>query len=77
MKAYGGLDVNIHVFSKSTLFGDEWWRLEFPYIWYRSPGEHQNQSGLRGKEKIIVPTGTELRPLSPPARRQSLYRLYY
>jgi hypothetical protein len=28
-------------------------------------------------EKILYPTGTRIRPLGHPARRQSLYRLRY
>jgi hypothetical protein len=37
----------------------------------------QSQSGRRGEEKILDPTGTKTRPLGRPARSQSLYRLRY
>jgi hypothetical protein len=35
------------------------------------------RAGLDEVEKILDPTGTQLRPLGRPARSQSLYRLRY
>jgi hypothetical protein len=43
----------------------------------RRLGGPQNRYGERGEEKILDPTGTQLRPLHRPARSQSLYRLSY
>jgi hypothetical protein len=37
----------------------------------------QSRSGWRGEEKILDPTGLEIRPLGLPARSQWLYRLRY
>jgi hypothetical protein len=43
----------------------------------RRLGGPQGRSGRHGEEKILDPTGTQLRPLGRPARSQSLYRLRY
>jgi hypothetical protein len=48
--------------------------------WYpldRRSGGPQSRSGRRGEVKILATPGLELRPLRPPARSQSLYRLSY
>jgi hypothetical protein len=47
------------------------------YQFYMRLGGPQSRSGIRGNEKILAPTGLELRPLCRPARSQSLYRLCY
>jgi hypothetical protein len=43
----------------------------------RRLGGSQSRSGRCGEEKILHPTGLELRPLDRPARSESLYRLSY
>jgi hypothetical protein len=68
MKAYGEVDVQIHIFLTSTLVAGEcsdsrtgclthgekspWYQLD------RKLSEPQSQSGRRGGEKILQPTGT-------------------
>jgi hypothetical protein len=79
MKAYGGVDVQIHIFLTSALVGGE-----------RSPSRPgrfipeervsgTNLTGLDDVEmwKFLTLPGLELRPLGRPARSQSLYRLSY
>lgn len=39
--------------------------------------EGQKWSGRRGQEKVLPLPGLQLRPLSRPANRQSLFRLRY
>jgi hypothetical protein len=86
MKAYGGVDVQIHIFLTSAVAGGEWpasplGRFTPEEI---APGIHwigswvDPRAGLYDVEKtfFILP-GLELRPLSRPARSQSLYRLRY
>jgi hypothetical protein len=77
MKAYGGVDVYIHVFLTSALIEGEWSDLR--------PGTHRiegwmdSRAGLDDMEKrkfLILPE-LELRPLGRPACSQSLYRLRY
>jgi hypothetical protein len=69
MKAYGGMDVQIHIFLTSELVGGEWSASR--------PGTHRiggwvdPRAGLYDVEKRKFLT----RPLSRPARSQSLYRL--
>jgi hypothetical protein len=87
MKAYGGVDVYIHVYLTLALAGGEWLASRPGRFipgkrapWYSLDtrlGRPQNRSGRRGEEKILDPTGT--RTLNPgrPARSQSLYRLRY
>jgi hypothetical protein len=65
MKAYGGVDVYIHIFLASALVGDEWLASRPGRFTpeERAPGTHwmggpQNRSGRRGEEKILDPTGT-------------------
>jgi hypothetical protein len=85
MKAYGGVDVYIHVFFTSALAGGEW-SASRPCRFTpgeRSPGSHwlgcwvNPRTGLDGVEGRIFLTlpGLELQPLGRLARRQSLYRL--
>jgi hypothetical protein len=77
MKAYGGVDVSIHIFLTSALIGGEWLALrpgrftprgKSPqYPLHRRLGGQQSRSGRRGEEKILYPTGTQIRPLGRPA----------
>jgi hypothetical protein len=79
MKAYGGVDVYIHVFLTSALVGGEWpasrpgrfIRVE------RAPGTHWIRAGLDDVEKRKILPIPGLEPLCHPARSQSLYRLSY
>jgi hypothetical protein len=83
MKAYGGVDVYIHIFLTSALAGGEW-SASRPgrYIpGERAPGTHRiggwvdPRAGLDDVEKgkFWNLRELELRPLGRPARRQSLY----
>jgi hypothetical protein len=87
MKAYGGVDVQIHIFLTSALPGGEWSALH-PRRFNpgeRTPGTYWigvwvgPRTGLDDVEKRKFTTlpGLELRPLSRPASSQSLYRLRY
>jgi hypothetical protein len=73
MKTYGGVDVYIHIFLTSVLAGGKW-PASGPGRFTpgeRAPGtlwiggwvDPPGWSGRHGKVKILVPTGTELRPL--------------
>jgi hypothetical protein len=87
MKAYGGVDVKIHVFLTSALVAGEWSAsLSARFI----PGERTSGAHWIGgwvgprtgpddaeKRKFLTLPGLELRPLCRPARSQSLYRLSY
>jgi hypothetical protein len=88
MKAYGGVNVESHIFLISTLVGGEWpasrpgrftpgesaTGTHFIGCW----GGPQSRFGRRGAEKILDPTGTQTpTPLGRPARSQSLCRLRY
>jgi hypothetical protein len=87
MKAYGGMDVLIHIFLTSALVGGEWSASRaFHFIpEERAPGTHwiggsvDPRAGLDDLEdrKFLTLPGLELRPLSRPARSRSLYRLSY
>jgi hypothetical protein len=87
MKAYGGVDVYVHIFLTSALFGGEWSasRLCRFTPGERAPGTHwiggwvNPRAGLDNvvKRKFLILPGLELRPLGRPARSQSLYRLRY
>jgi hypothetical protein len=84
MKAYGGVDVQIHIFLTSALVGGEW-STSRPGSF--TPGEEAPRThciagwlGPRAglddvKRKFLILPGLELQPLGRPARRQSLYRL--
>jgi hypothetical protein len=87
MKAYGGVDVQIHIFLASALIGGEW-SASCPYRF--TPGEKAPSTywiggwvdprvGLDDVEnrKFLTLPGRELRSLGRPARSQSLYRLRY
>jgi hypothetical protein len=85
MKAYGGVDIQIHVFLTSALVGGEW-SASRPSRF--TPGERATgthwiggwvgpRAGLDdvGKRKFLTLPGLELLPRL--ARSQSLYRLRY
>jgi hypothetical protein len=87
MKAYGGVDVLIHIFLTSAISGGEW-SASRPCRFTpeeKSPGTQWigvwmgPRAGLDDveKRKFLTLPGPELRPLGRPARRQSLYRLRY
>jgi hypothetical protein len=67
MKAYGGVDVYIHIFLTSALVGDSG-QLHAPaalplgksplYLLDWRLGWPQSRSGRDGEEKILDPTGT-------------------
>jgi hypothetical protein len=82
MKAYGGVDVGIHIFLTSALAGGEWsaWRPgrftpgEITFGTYWIGGWVDSKAGLDDmeKRKFLTLPGLELRPLGRPARSQSL-----
>jgi hypothetical protein len=82
MKAYRGVDVQIHIFLTSALVGGEWSasRLGRFTPRERAPGTHwirgwvDPRPGLddADKRKFLTLLGLELRPLGRPARSQSL-----
>jgi hypothetical protein len=88
MKAYGGVDIQIHIFLTSTLTRGEWSASRLGRF---TPGERAHGTHwIRGwvdpraglddveKTKFLTLPGLELRrPLDRPARSQSLYRLRY
>jgi hypothetical protein len=86
MKAYGGVDVEIHVFMTSALVGGEW-SASRPgrFITGERASDTQWIGGWVGpragldveKRKFLTLPGLELRLLSRPALSQSLYRLSY
>jgi hypothetical protein len=87
MKAYGGVDVWIHIFLTSALAGGEW-SISRPGRFtprVRASGTHliRGSVGPRAvldheeKRKFFTLLGLELRPLGRPASSQSLYRLRY
>jgi hypothetical protein len=86
MKAYGVMDVYIHIFLISALTGGEWSASRPGRFnpWERAPGTHwigwvDARAGLDDveKRKLLTLPGLELRSLGRPARSQSLYRLRY
>jgi hypothetical protein len=87
MKAYGGVDVQIHILLTSALVGVVW-SVSRPCRFIRReriPGTHLiwdwvgPRAGLDAVErrKFLTLPGLELRPLCRSARSQSLYRLCY
>jgi hypothetical protein len=87
MKAYGEVDVHIHIFLTSALAGGKS-SASCPgrsIPGERAPGTHwiggwvDPRAGLDDveKRKFLPPPGLELRPLGGPARNQSLFRLRY
>jgi hypothetical protein len=82
MKAYGGVDVQIHIFLTSTLVGGEW-SASRPRRF--TPGTHwlwgwvDPTGGLNDmeKRKFLNLPGLELRTFRRPARTKSLYRVRY
>jgi hypothetical protein len=87
MKAYGGVDVYIHIFLTSPLAGGEWSASRHGRF---TPGGRTSDTHWIGdwvdpragleymeKRKFLTQPGLELRPLGRPARNQSLYRLCY
>jgi hypothetical protein len=87
MKAYGGVDAYIHIFLTSALVGGEWLASLHGRFTpgEKAPGTHwiggwvDPRAGLDNveKRKFLPLPGLELRPLSRPARSQSLYWLPY
>jgi hypothetical protein len=87
MKAYGGVDVQIHIFLASALVGGEW-SASLPYRFtlaerahgiYWIGGSVGPRAGLDDgeKRKFLTLPRLELRTLGRPASSQSLYRLRY
>jgi hypothetical protein len=87
MKAYGRLDVQIHIFLTSAIVGGKW-SASRPGIFTpgeRTPGTHWigRWVGPRAdlddvdRRKLLTLPRLELRSLGRPARSQSLYRLRY
>jgi hypothetical protein len=87
MKAYGGVDVYIHIFLISALVGGEW-SPSRPGLF--TPGERAPcthwiggwvgpRAGLDDveKRKFLTLPGLELQPLGRPACRHFLYRIRY
>jgi hypothetical protein len=81
MKVSGGVNVQMHVFLTSALFGGEW-SVSRPGRFNPregAPVTHWRLGALDDieKRKILPLSGFELRPLGRPARSQSLYQLSY
>jgi hypothetical protein len=85
MKTYGGVDVYIHIYLTSALFGGEWLASRPGRFTpeERAPGIHfigcwmSPRTGLDDveKRKFLTLPRLEIRLLGRPARNQSLYRL--
>jgi hypothetical protein len=85
MKAYGGVDVKIHIFLNSALDGSEWSASRPGRFTPRErvPGTHwigdlvSPRAGLADVEKreFFTLPGLEVQPFRRPWRSQSLYRL--
>jgi hypothetical protein len=87
MKAYGGVDISIHIFLTSVLVGSEW-SASRPCCFTPEEDPHHihwigvwvdPRAGLDDaeKRKFLTLLGLELRPLGRPAHSHSLYRLLY
>jgi hypothetical protein len=90
MKAYGGVDVYIHIFLTSALVGSEWSASRPGHF---TPGKRAASThwikdwvGVRAgldrlddveKRKFLILPGLILLPLGRPVRSQSLYRRRY
>jgi hypothetical protein len=57
MKAYGGVDVFIHIFVTSALAVEEWSASSPRYPLNKRLGGPQSRSGRFAEEKILDPTG--------------------
>jgi hypothetical protein len=87
MKAYGGVDVQIHIFLTSALVGGDWTTSRPGHFTpgERVPGTNQlggwvgPRAGLDDveKRKFLTLPGLEIRPLGRTFGSQSLYRLRY
>jgi hypothetical protein len=87
MKAYGEMDVKIHIFLTSALAGGEWSASRPGRFtpWETAPGTHYIGGWVDPravlddvkKRKFLTLPGLERRPLRRPARSKSLYRLRY
>jgi hypothetical protein len=85
MKAYGGVDVYIHIFLTSAIVAGEWSAsrpgrftpMERANDTHWIEGWADPRAGLTTWRKYLTLPGLELRPLGRPARSQSLYRLRY
>jgi hypothetical protein len=81
MKAYVGVDMQIHICLTSALVGGEW-SASRPRRFTPEKGAPSTH-WIRGwmddveKKKFLPLLALELRPLGRPARSQSLYRLSY
>jgi hypothetical protein len=80
MKAYGGVDVWIHIFLTSALVRGEWsasspGRFIPSTHWIGDWVDHRSGLDDVEKRKFLTLLGLELRPLGRSARRQSLYQL--
>jgi hypothetical protein len=78
MKAYGGVDAEIHIFLTSELAGRDWSASRPGRFTPGTPwigGWVGPTAGLDGveKRKFLALQGLELRPLGRPARSQSVY----
>jgi hypothetical protein len=82
MRAYGGVDIWIHIFLTSALAGGE---VSALCPGERAPSSHwiggwvDPRAGLNDveKRKFLTLPGLQLQPLSYPAHSQLLYRLRY
>jgi hypothetical protein len=87
LKVYGGVEVQSHIFLISALAAGEW-SASLPCRF--TPGERAHGTHWIGgwvdtragpddlqTRKFLTLPGLELRPLSRPARSESLYRLHF
>jgi hypothetical protein len=81
MKAYGGMDVYVHIFLTSSLVGGEWSASRPGRLisGERAPGTQNPRAGLDDveKRKFLLLPELELRPLGRPTRSQYYYYYYY